>query len=107
MIIFLKSIVVGTVILATSHAAFAQSPELALNEAKTRLACGAGTPVSAQYISGGLLEVTCRQSTPSDSLPSELQGTGLTPVATAGLAVVVLVVLAGSSSSSSTTTTGN
>jgi len=84
----------------------AQATARALDEAKTRLVCGTGTPVSAQYLPGGLLEVTCRQKAPGDSLPSELQGTGLTPAAQLGAlaAVVVLVVVAGSSSSTTTST---
>lgn len=84
----------------------AQGAARALDEAKTRLVCGTGTPVSAQYLPGGLLEVTCRQNVPGDSLPSELQGTGLTSATQLGVVatVLVLAVVAGSSSSTTSST---
>ena len=62
----------------------AQGASAALNEAKSRAACGAGVPVSAQYLPGGLLKVTCRASNSqavSETLPEAMQGTGLSPTA--------------------------
>ncbi|WP_212744748.1 hypothetical protein [Parasedimentitalea maritima] len=107
---YINAIVIGAAVMATTQIANAQGVDQALNEAKSRLACGAGTPVSAQYIPGGLLQVTCRQNVPNESLPNELQGTGLTPAVEVGLVAVVttLVVVTGSSgSATTTTTTGN
>lgn len=94
----------------------------ALAEARGRVACGAGTLVSATYIGGGLLRVTCQQ--PNDQQPDQQQqsqsqpqqtvanqsvlgGTGLTaPVAGGAIAsVVVISVLTGSDGTGTTTTT--
>ena len=94
-------------VLASSTFAGAQSPSGALSEAKTRLVCGTSTLVSAQYLPGGSLEVTCRQNTSNDSIPNEMQGTGLTTDTILGVTavLVVLAVLAGDSDTGATTTT--
>lgn len=83
----------------------------ALAEARGRVACGAGTLVSATYIGGGLLRVTCQQ--PSNQAQQTvanqavLGGTGLTaPVAGGAIATVVLIsVLTGGDGTGTTTTT--
>lgn len=69
----------------------------ALSEARTRLVCGTGTLISAQYIGGGLIRVTCRQEDPRQQRSrqptnnSPLDG-GLSGPVAAG-AVVGLIVL--------------
>ncbi|MDE4097745.1 MULTISPECIES: hypothetical protein [Rhodobacterales] len=88
----------------------AQGASAALNEAKSRAACGAGVPVSAQYLPGGLLKVTCRASNSqavSETLPEAMQGTGLSPTAAAGviLSSVILLVVTGDDETGTTTTT--
>jgi len=84
----------------------AQGVDQALTEAKARLVCGTGTAISAKKLPGGLLEVTCRKNVPRDSLPQEMQGTGLTTGTEVAVVVVatVIAVVTGSSSSSTTTT---
>jgi hypothetical protein len=94
----------------------------ALGEARARMACGAGTLVSATYVGGGMMRVTCSQpdqqqqqsqnqtsQTPQQSIPanSPLAGTGLaTPVA-AGvvLSVITIAIVTGNGSEGTTTTT--
>ena len=105
---FFSAILFGTTLLATTQFAAAQAVDQALNEAKTRLVCGAGTPVAAQYFPGGVLQVTCRQNLPNDALPTELQGTGLTPAVEIGVvAVVTILVIITGSGSTATTTAGD
>lgn len=83
----------------------------ALAEARGRVACGAGTLVSATYIGGGLLRVTCSQpnSQTQQNFPTEspLVGTGLTAPVVAGTVATVLVisVITGSNNTGTTTTT--
>jgi len=105
-VLFSRCFVLSAALLTAPEMVQAQGEKLALDEAKTRLVCGTGTPLSAQYLPGGLLEVTCRQKVPGDSLPSELQGTGLASAAPIGAvaALVVLAVVAGSSSSTTSST---
>ncbi|NIZ61699.1 hypothetical protein DL239_12035 [Sedimentitalea sp. CY04] len=105
---YLKLAVVTLAVLACSKTSNAQSLSAPLNEAKARLVCGAGTLVSAKYIPGGLLEVTCQQNTTGDTTPTELQGTELTTANTtlgATAALFGLSVLVGDSNSGTTTTT--
>jgi len=70
----------------------------AIAEARARLVCGSGTVVSATYIPGGLLQVTCRQNAPnatsSSNAGSGSSGTGLGTGGLAGGGVVVGVVAA-------------
>ena len=90
-------------------------PGAAQAEAQARLVCGAGTVLSATYLPGGLLQVTCRANAVQQSstvtaseLPALLEGTSLVPTVTAGVLTVVVVatVLNGEETSSSTSTTG-
>lgn len=85
-------------------------------EARARVACGSGTPVSAVYLPSGAIEVTCRQNVPrrtaTDAAPevaskNSLGGTGLAtgPAAGAIAAAIVLGVVVGDSGNSTTTTT--
>ncbi|MGR3565075.1 MAG: hypothetical protein ACU0FH_20535 [Heliomarina sp.] len=92
---------------AAAMAAFSLAParaqvvEAATAEARARLACGSGTLVSAQYIGGGQLQVTCSQQSSQSqtqqatTAETALAGTGLTaPVAVgvlAGLTVIGIV----------------
>ncbi|EBA16629.1 hypothetical protein RSK20926_02454 [Roseobacter sp. SK209-2-6] len=94
--------------LPAAQAVSAQAATAALNEAKARLACGAGTPVSASYLPGGSVKVTCRSNAPSSGSESVLGDTALNPI-TPGLApiatAIVVGVLVGDSGETSTTTT--
>ncbi len=81
-------------------------------EARGRVACGAGTLVSASYIGGGLIRVTCQQPSSQQAqqqIPSQspLAGTGLTAPVVGGAVATVLVVsiLTGSNGVGTTTTT--
>ncbi len=102
---FLRPFLFGAALLVTPQLAVAQAVDLALTEAKTRLVCGIGTPVAAEYLPGGVLQVTCRKNLPRDTLPDALQGTGLAATTQAGLiaTIAVIAVIAGNSSSSTTT----
>ena len=87
--------------------ATAQVPGDPMSEARSRVACGAGELISATYISGNLLRVTCRQQGDEqrqrpDRTPAE--GTGLTTPAVAGV-IVSLVLIAGLTGSDGTGTT--
>ncbi|MGV6848048.1 MAG: hypothetical protein ACWA5A_06665 [Marinibacterium sp.] len=106
----------GLAVLAFSGTAQAQATALA--EANARGVCGGGVAVSAVYVPGGLLQVSCRapstQSTQAAStaatqgIPAPLAGAGLSAGAIAGVAggVLLLVVVAsGGDGGSSTTTT--
>ena len=94
----------GLAVLAAPQPSQAQGAGLAFTEARARLICGTGTVVSAQHLPGGLLEVTCRKNVPHDSLPKEMQGTGLTASAeaVAVAAAAAFAVVVGSSSSTTT-----
>lgn len=94
----------------TSQAALAQAADPALDEAKRRLACGAGVPISASYLPDGSLQVTCQApgaeavaQTTTNGLPQ----TGLSAGATAGVlaGAVFLVVIADDDDGTGTTTT--
>ena len=102
-----KSVLIGLAVLLGPALVQAQTPLEALKEAQTRLVCGTGVPVAAQYLPGGLLQVTCRQTLATNSLPTELQGTGLTSSATAGViaAITVLAITIGDEETGTTTTT--
>ncbi|PCJ05487.1 MAG: hypothetical protein COB16_15755 [Rhodobacteraceae bacterium] len=106
LIYFSRGFLFGAALLATPQLALAQGANLALAEAKTRLVCGTGTPVAAEYLPGGLLQVTCRGKVPRDTLPDGLQGTGLTTATGIGIiaTIAVVAIVAGGSSSSTTTT---
>lgn len=92
------------------QAAFAQASGPALDEAKRRLACGAGVPVSASYLPDGSLQVTC-QATGAETVTQADTGrmpeTGLSAGATAGVVAgaLFLVVIADDDDGTTTTTT--
>lgn len=89
----------------------AQVPGNPLAEARARVACGSGTLVSANYIGGGMLRVTCSQpNTQTESAPtpeSALTGTGLTvpPALGVVIGVTVIAVIGGEGNEGTTTTT--
>ena len=89
----------------------AQVPGNPLAEARARVACGAGTLVSANYIGGGMLRVTCSQpNTQTQSAPaaeSALTGTGLTvpPALGVVIGVSVIAIIGGEGNEVTTTTT--
>ncbi|NSY37644.1 hypothetical protein [Leisingera sp. ANG59] len=93
-----------------SQAALAQANP-ALDEAKRRLACGAGVPVSAGYLPNGSLQVTCRApgaETVAQATAGGLPETGLSAGATAavvGGALLVIVVADDDGTTTTTTTT--
>lgn len=111
------TLLAGLYFLAAPIAAQAQAAGPALAEARARVACGAGTLVSATYIGNGLLRVTC--SNPNKELDqatqSALTGTALSMPVAAGLAIGLgVIAIAGGSSndqgvvgSTSVTTTTN
>ncbi|MFW8594823.1 hypothetical protein ACOHWE_11510 [Cribrihabitans neustonicus] len=87
-----------------ASSALAQSAAQALADANSRAACGSGTPVSAEYLPGGALSVTCRAA------PQGLPQTGLAPGTAAGVlaAAAALAVIAnddGGAAGTTTTTT--
>lgn len=91
------SLGLATVLSTDTASAQAGAVATALSEARTRVVCGTGTLISAQYIGGGLIRVTCRQEDPrqqrsqqpSNNSPLEA---GLSGPVAAG-AVVGLIVL--------------
>lgn len=94
----------------------AQGAEAALAEARARVACGTGTPVSAVYLPNGAIEVTCRQNVTQQATANTaaaeaarqnpLGGTALTTGPTAGaIATAVVLGIALNDSGESTTTT--
>lgn len=95
----------------------AQVPGGAQLEAQTRLVCGTGTVLSATYLPGGLLQVTCQSTSAQNAasasqLPTALEGTALTTTATTAVITVLVVaaILAGDegteTSTSSSSTSG-
>ncbi|UWQ73663.1 hypothetical protein [Leisingera sp. M658] len=89
---------------------FAQTADAALNEAKRRVACGAGVPVSATYLANGTLQVTCQAQgaeAVAQAAASGLPETGLSAGAAAGAVagVLFLVLIADDDNGTSTTTT--
>jgi hypothetical protein len=96
----------GLLFLGSSNGVVAQVVDVALSEAKARLACGTGTVVASQLLPNGSLQVTCSQNASTTS-STPLQGTGLaTPAATGAVFVTIfLVVIAGSGNETNTTTT--
>lgn len=95
----------GVFLLALTNGASAQV-NAALAQAKARLACGAGTVVSSQFLPNGSLQVTCSQPQPQTE-STILEGTGLTTPATLGIlsVVTVLVIMTGGTDNGTTTTT--
>ena len=107
---FFASLVGAVMLLSVPQSVVAQASQ-ALAEARGRVACGAGTLVSATYIGGGLLRVTCSQpdTRTNQNVPSEspLAGTGLVAPVVAGTVATVLIisVITGSNNTGTTTTT--
>ena len=94
----------GLLLLTLGSGASAQA-NAALAQAKARLACGAGTVVSSQFLPNGSIQVTCSQ-TQVTTESTVLQGTGLTaPTAIGAVAIATVLVIATGGSSSATTTT--
>jgi hypothetical protein len=104
---FLHMTFVFSAALLSANAGYSQALPPALNAAKARVACGAGPPISAEYLPGGQIKVTCRS--PSNSSSTEaLRNTGITSgVAGAGalLTAVILAVAGGDDGNSTTTST--
>ncbi|WP_323776831.1 hypothetical protein [Leisingera sp.] len=89
---------------------FAQATDAALNEAKRRVACGAGVPISATYLANGTLQVTCQApgtEAVAQAAAGGLPDTGLSAGATAGAVagVLFLVLIADDDNGTGTTTT--
>ncbi len=109
--------VLGLMSLGAPQIANSQTVEAALAEARARVACGSGTPVSAVYLPSGAIEVTCRQNVPrrtaTNSAAAEtarqnpLGGTGLAtgPAAAIVATAVILGIAVGDGGDSSTTST--
>ncbi|MEX0339272.1 MAG: hypothetical protein AB3N11_09565 [Arenibacterium sp.] len=77
-------------------------------EARGRVVCGSGTLVSAEYLPGGLLRVTCSQQTQTSSASSAaIAGTGLAtaPILGAVLGVSIIGIVGGGGSPGQTTGT--
>ena len=114
--IYTRKFAISAAIVVLPISAQAQAVEAALAEARVRLACGSGTPVSAVYLPNGSIEVTCRQNVPQRAATNTaaaetartnpLGGTTLTagPVGGTIAAAVVLGVVVGGSDGSTTTT---
>ena len=102
-------LVTGVFLLGLPHAGSAQISNLALGQAKSRLACGAGVVVSAVTLPNGSLQVTCARNPAKSSTTasSVAQTTGL--VGPAGLGVVISVTIVvgivGGGDTGTTTTT--
>ena len=103
-------LLIGFAAALSSTAALSQTSSVALGEARVRLACGTGTVVSAQYLPGGTIKVTCRGNSLGNA-DSVLGGTGLNPafpgLAPITTAIVVGVIAGGSGGTTTTTTTGD
>ena len=102
---------VFSAVLLSANVGYSQALPPALNAAKARVACGAGTPISAEYLPNGQIKVTCRS--PSNSSSTEaLRNTGISSGAVTGGALLTAVILSvaggddGNSTTTSTTTTG-
>lgn len=97
-------LVLGLGVLCLPNDAFAQVSNLALGQAKARLACGSGTVVASVFLPNGSLKVTCSQN-PAQSSASQLAGSTLTAPTTvaAVVATTFLVVVANTSESGTTT----
>lgn len=102
---FSRTSLFGAALLISPQLVLAQGADLALTEAKTRLVCGTGIPIAAEYLPGGLLQVTCRRDLPRDTLPDALQGTGLATTTEIGLiaTIAIIAVVVGNNSVSTTT----
>ncbi|MEX0339604.1 MAG: hypothetical protein AB3N11_11245 [Arenibacterium sp.] len=95
---------------STVTAQVASAAGQAQAEARARVACGAATLVSAQYLPGGLLRVTCSQQGQqqgSNAAQATIAGTGLAtaPVLGAVLGVTLIGIVGGGGNPSQTTTT--
>ena len=105
----LTALSAGAVFLLAPLAVWAQTPTVGspLAEARARLACGSATIVSAQYLPGGLLEVTCQQNSNQVAESTVLGATGLnSQIAVGALAVVgILAVIGGGDDNGTATTT--
>jgi hypothetical protein len=102
---FLPMPIVFAAALLAANAANSQALPPALNLAKARVACGAGTPIAAEYLPNGQIKVTCRS--PSNSSSTEaLRNTGISSGAAGAGAVLTAVIMgvAGGDDGSSTTT---
>ncbi|MAY89526.1 MAG: hypothetical protein CML02_22775 [Pseudooceanicola sp.] len=113
----LATVLSSAAIVATPVAA---QVDQALAEARSRVACGAATLVSATYIGGGMMRVTCSQpdrqqqnreqpnQSAQQSIPanSPLAGTGLSTPVAAGivLSVITLAVITDNGTEGTTTT---
>ena len=106
---FSRFFLFGAALLITPQLAHAQGTDQALAEAKTRLVCGTGTAIAAEYLPGGVLQVTCRRDLARDTLPDTFQGTGLSATTEIGLiaTIAIIAVLAGNSSNSTVTSTSS
>lgn len=83
-----------------STGAFAQASALSTANSLSPSPCGAAAPVSARFLEGGRLEVTCPKGSAS---PTALSQTGLTSAQVAGIVAGAIVVLLIADTSSSTT----
>lgn len=103
---FFLTMTAGLLVFSQSGVVSAQGVSAAaMSEARARLVCGTGTVVSALYLPGGALQVTCARP-PVEAASTVLQGTGLSAPAAVGLlvGVAILTVVTGSGGSNSTTT---
>ena len=104
----------GLLIFGFSQSAVAQVTNLALSQAKSRLACGTGAVVGSVFLPNGSLEVTCARppkpgeaATTTTTATSVVQTTGL--VAPTGIGVIgsvgILAAISGGGNSDTTTAT--
>ena len=100
----LVSLILGWGLLGLPVGAYAQVSNLALGQAKARLACGSGTVVASVFLPDGSLKVTCSQNT-TESSPSQLTGSTLTAPAAFGLVVAMTFLVVNTNTSESGTTT--
>jgi len=101
----MKSIVTlataATLSLSCAAPSLAQGIDPALAEARGRLACGAGTLISATYVGNGTLRVTCQEPGSQNEQilqESAMAGTALTTPLLVGGAVVILLIAVGTGS---------
>ncbi|WP_420005634.1 hypothetical protein [Arenibacterium sp. LLYu02] len=85
----------ATVCLLSVPPHFAAAQGTAMAEARTRVVCGSGTLVSANYLPGGMLQATCRQNTARTASQSgnTLGQGGLSNTAIAGGVIGSIVIL--------------
>lgn len=98
----------SVVFLSVAPGLISAQEDVALNEAKSRLACGADTIISAVSLPNGTIKVTCQKSNTNNNSNNPIDGTTLSTGATVGIAAAAVVLgfsLSGDNGVTATTST--